>query len=77
MRGGVVIIIWVEEPKRKSSQGRGTALGNEPDEEGSSHQNDGKIKVGGDEAMEPNLESLGERRGGATQGIIYIVIIIT
>ena len=34
----------------------GTALGNEPDDEGE--------KVGGDEAMEPNFESLGRSRGG-------------
>ena len=34
----------------------GTALGNEPDDE--------VEKVGGDEAMEPNLESLGRSRGG-------------
>ena len=29
-------------------------------------QSNGKIRVGGEEAMEPNLESLGERGGGGS-----------
>ena len=71
-----------EEPKRKSSQGRGTALSDEPDDEGDLHiaEQNGRIRVEGEEAMEPNLESLGEREGGATQdedvGVDDIIIII-
>ena len=39
-------------------------------------QSNGKIRVGGEEAMEPNLESLGERGGGATQAISYNICIL-
>ena len=49
--------------KRKPSQGRGTARTvNQNDERGIfTSQSNGKIRVGGEEAMEPSLESLGER----------------
>ena len=56
--------LWVEEPKRKQIKPRGGT------EQWTcwrgifTSQSNGKIRVGGDEAMEPNLESLGKRRGG-------------
>ena len=57
--------------KRNQVKERNSA-GLEPDDEGGvfTSQSNGKIGVGGEEAMEPNLESLGERGGSATQGII-------